>query len=559
MWLAASVLAAQAPEITTKDSAVTFKSGVNLVDVPVVVRDSRGRAVGDLGVDDFRVLDNGKPQTISKFRVEHLAARAPADSANSEAVNPGAAGGAATDAMPGRFIAYVFDDVHMSLGDLAPTREAARKRIDSLPAGNDRMAIFSLSGNTMTEFTGDRAKLDAALDNLSLRAATVEKSVEQNSCPPVTYYQANLINDGDGQALQSAATDALTCLHLHDPKNGPTRDEFQAAQSAARRALGRGEQDSVISFDGLFACVSRMAAMPGQRLMVLVSNGFPIMTRDHEEVSRLIDRAVQAGVVVSALDARGLYTASAAGDASDRTITLGNLSLKTRYSAEEAEAQLTLMASLADGTGGTFYHGLNDFNEGLARITAVPEYLYVLGFHPADLKLDGNAHTLRVTLKAPKGLSVEARKQYYAAAYAATPAEQAKRQIEEAFFSREEVHDAPAELQTQYFEGSDGKPMLSTVVRIDVSKLGFQREADRNENRLTVTTGVFDSDGNYVTGVQKTVDLRLQDATLKSLESSGVAVKSSFAVQPGRYLVRMVVVDAQDQTLSAESGQIEIP
>jgi hypothetical protein len=189
----------------------------------------------------------------------------------------------------------------------------------------------------------------------------------------------------------------------------------------------------------------------------------------------------------------------------------------------------------------------------------MPEYLYVLSFNPSELKLDGKPHSLRVALKEKKGLMVESRRQYFAGTYAATEADQAKRQIEEAFFSREERHDAPAALQTQYFQGSDGKPTLSTIVRIDVSKLGFKREADRNQNSLVITTGVFDSDGNYVAGLQKTVDLRLQDATLRSLQASGISVKSSFPVQPGRYLVRMVVRDAQDQLLSAESGQIEIP
>ena len=62
----------QSAEISTHEAPVTFKSGLNLVPVPVVVRDSRGNAVGTLGVDDFQLFDNGKPQTISKFTVEKL-------------------------------------------------------------------------------------------------------------------------------------------------------------------------------------------------------------------------------------------------------------------------------------------------------------------------------------------------------------------------------------------------------------------------------------------------------------------------------------------------------
>lgn len=561
--LLVALASAQTPEITTKDSQVTFKSGVNLVNVPVTVRDSHGRAVGDLSVNDFQIFDNGKLQTISKFRVEHLSEK-PAGIASPTPEGPNSSAGSQTapgaSAIPDRFIAYVFDDVHMNLGELAPTRQAVRKRLDSQHPGSERTAIFSLSGSAMTEFTSDPEKLHAALDNLMPRGPSAGESEEPTSCPPVTYYEADqIINEHNPQTLESAALDALVCLHRH-PLDGPlTNEEYQAAQGAARRALGLGERDSVTSFDGLSTAIGRMAVMPGQRLIVLVSNGFPILERDHEDVSGLIDSAIRTGVVVNTLDARGLYTASAAGEASERTLSLRNITQKTRDRVDGAEAQLALMSALADGTGGAFYHGLNDFDEGVARLAAAPDYMYVLSFNPAELKLDGKPHSLRVALKTRKGLSVEARKQYYAGAYGATSADQTKRQIEEAFFSREERHDAPAELQTQYFQGSNGKPTLSAVVRIDVSKLGFKREADRNQNSLVITTGVFDSDGNYVTGLQKTVSLRLQDATLRSLQASGLSVKSSFSVQPGRYLVRMVVRDAQDQLLSAESGQIEIP
>src|SRR4051794_21580242 len=63
-------LAAQTGETNTKETAVTFKSGVSLVPVPVVVRDGKGKTVSTLGIEDFQLFDNGKPQMISKFTVE---------------------------------------------------------------------------------------------------------------------------------------------------------------------------------------------------------------------------------------------------------------------------------------------------------------------------------------------------------------------------------------------------------------------------------------------------------------------------------------------------------
>src|SRR5260370_41611277 len=48
-------------------SAVVKKS-VNLIQVPVVVRDRKGHAVTNLNVDDFAVYDNGTLQKIAQFR-----------------------------------------------------------------------------------------------------------------------------------------------------------------------------------------------------------------------------------------------------------------------------------------------------------------------------------------------------------------------------------------------------------------------------------------------------------------------------------------------------------
>ena len=234
------------------------------------------------------------------------------------------------------------------------------------------------------------------------------------------------------------------------------------------------------------------------------------------------------------------------------------------YRTTEATTQSDVMASLAEGTGGTFYHGTNDYDEGIARTAAAPDYLYVLGFSPLDLKLDGKYHNLKVTLKNPRppalrGADLQVRKGYYAPKYAADPAEQAKQQIEEAFFSRDEVHDLPATLLTQYFKADNGDATLSAVAKVDVKLLSFRKEAGRNLDNLTVVTGLFDNDGNFVNGVQKIVEMRLLDDTLQKRVGSGIAVKSSFPVHSGRYVVRMVVRDSEGRAMASQSSLVEIP
>src|SRR4051794_32291193 len=62
-------------EMTTRDEPAVFKARVNLVVVPVVVRDKQGNAVGNLKQEDFQLFDKGKPQYIARFTMETAAGR----------------------------------------------------------------------------------------------------------------------------------------------------------------------------------------------------------------------------------------------------------------------------------------------------------------------------------------------------------------------------------------------------------------------------------------------------------------------------------------------------
>ena len=155
-------------------------------------------------------------------------------------------------------------------------------------------------------------------------------------------------------------------------------------------------------------------------------------------------------------------------------------------------------------------------------------------------------------------LSIQARKGYYAPKQAASEVEQAKQQIQDEVFSQEELHDLPVELHTQFFKTSDDDAKLSVLVRLDVQHLHYRKADGRNNNSLTIVSAVFDRNGNFVTGNQKTLQMHWKDETLDTKLASGVTLKSSFDVKPGSYLVRLVVRDDEGQ-LAAQNGAIEIP
>jgi hypothetical protein len=175
------------------------------------------------------------------------------------------------------------------------------------------------------------------------------------------------------------------------------------------------------------------------------------------------------------------------------------------------------------------------------------------------LKLDGSFHSLKVTLKSPGKLTLQARRGYYAPTHAVDAAEQAKQEIEDAIFSQEEMHDLPVELHTQFFKSSDADAKLTVLAHVDVRRLHFQKAEGRNRNDLTVVSALFDRNGNYVQGNKQILEMRLRDTTLQNKLGSGITLKASFDVKPGSYLVRLVVRDAQGQMMSAENGAVEIP
>jgi len=115
------------------------------------------------------------------------------------------------------------------------------------------------------------------------------------------------------------------------------------------------------------------------------------------------------------------------------------------------------------------------------------------------------------------------------------------------------------ELHTQFFKSSDVNAKLSVLARIDVRQLRFRKADGRNLDILTVASGLFDRNGNYVTGVEKTVDMHLKDETLAVKLNSGITVRSGFDVAPGSYFVRIVVRDTEGQKMAALNGAVEIP
>jgi VWFA-related protein len=552
--------ASDKPEMDTHDSSIPLESRVNLVPIRVVVRDAKGQVVSNLRKEDFQVFEDGKPQDISHFSVETPA------SFTQTFVRPDALPGTpepekppADFVPPSRFVALLFDDVHVALADLLHARVAATRYVDEALQPTDRVAVFTVSGQSQTDFTKDRDKLHSALLGLMPRAVAGTSTTGTGTCPPIDYYEADLIqNKNDQQALNVATQDTLACMFNNDPLQ--LAAARQMAISTAMQVNDAGESQTVYAFRRLEEVLRRISALPGQRSLVLLSPGFIYPGREYD-LSRIIDQANRSNVFINTLDARGLYTPDLGdiGQPDQGSANAGIAGARSMYRSNAQFAESDVLNVLADGTGGLAFHNNNDLTGGLRMIASAPDISYLVAFVPHNLKYDGRFHSLKVTLVTKQKANVQARRGFYAPKHSVSVEEAAKQDIEDALFSQEEQHGLPVELHTQYYKVDSANAKLAVMTRVDIAHMRFEKAAGRNQNNLTIVAALFDRDGNIVTGIEKNVEMHLLDATLQRLSRTGLTVKTSFDVKPGDYVVRLVVRDSNAAQLSAENGVVEIP
>ena len=161
-------------------------------------------------------------------------------------------------------------------------------------------------------------------------------------------------------------------------------------------------------------------------------------------------------ITINTIDARGLYTPDLAGDiASPSHSSPYTFAIATSFHLQAQSAQEEVLADLALGTGGTYFHNRNDVDGAMKQAGAAPEISYLLGFSPQNFKIDGKFHEIKVTLTGKREANIQARRGYYAPRTVADPAAAAKAAIEEAIFARYEIHDLPVDLETQFFKKDD--------------------------------------------------------------------------------------------------------
>jgi VWFA-related protein len=250
----------QAAPPAAPQPGVMIKKESKLVLVDAVVTDKKGNYVHDLSQADFKVFEDNKAQQVSSFSAGVDAAA----QANGQR----------------RYLILFFDNSTMAMPDQIQARGAAKKFIEA-NAGPDRMmAVVDFGGSLriVQNFTANANLLQAAVSGV--KTSSVDPNAPASDVP-VTVASAGLFSLGNAAADFGA------------------RSMLLAIRSLAKN----------------------LRSIPGRKMVVLFSGGFPLTSENQSELTATIDACNKSNVAVYALDARGLTARVPGGSARRNTPT----------------------------------------------------------------------------------------------------------------------------------------------------------------------------------------------------------------------------------------------
>jgi VWFA-related protein len=268
--LAGQTPQAQAPAAPAVDASqqpgVTIKAESRLVLVDAVVTDKKGNYVHDLTQNDFKVYEDNKEQGVASFSFG-------ADTAVQAQGQK-------------RYLILFFDNSTMAMPDQIQARAAAKKFIDA-NAGPDRlMAVVDFGGTLriVQNFTANADLLRAAVGGAKGSA------VDPNAQAPVEVASAGLSPSASPMGGSIGSSSPFSSMSNAEADFG-ARSMLLSVRSLAKNLRG----------------------VPGRKMVVLFSSGFPLTSESESELTATIDACNKANVAIYSLDVRGLVAAPPVG------------------------------------------------------------------------------------------------------------------------------------------------------------------------------------------------------------------------------------------------------
>lgn len=508
---AAHVLLAQAPQ------PPTFRVQVDVIEIDASVTDANGNVVTDLTSDDFEILENGRPQTITSFGLVNIPRSRPDRplfAAN--AIQPDVQ---SNNQGEGRLYVLALDQV--SGEQILRTRKFVRRFIEQYFAPNDLGAVVYLG-------RADHSKAQGLTNNPRLLLQSVDAFTGGFGEAPLTGGMSAIQNAG-GAAAPGAPP-------LTDANNMERNIRLREAMSSLRQV------------------VEYMATVHGRRkALLLFSTGYPseiyrvidyrggTLNLAEEDMHRAITAATRNNVVIYPIDPRGLredgdLAESDTGPPTDPT---------SRFEASitRLEARQSLVA-IANATGGFALHNSNSFENAFNRIVQENSSYYVLGFSSTNDRRDGRFRKLEVRVKRP-GLMVRGRSGYMAPLRNERPPDPPKPAanvslpVSEALRSTVGVNGLPLRVFAAPFKGAEKNAAVVIAVEVDGSQLGLVEKDGVHTGAFEVSYFSVDMRNKVFPGQTQTARLTLRPETYQQVRSNGIRMLLETDLPPGRYQVRV--------------------
>ena len=552
------------------DQTDVIKVTSNLVNLDVIVKDKKGKAVTDLKAEDFTVSENGVPQHIEFFdstlTSENGAGR-PATaivSTQPKPVNP--------IGLPRNIIALVLDGQSTELANLKHVREGIEKYIRERLSDSDSVALFSIAGGLqlLQSFTRDKAKLLAAV-NQAYTSSNVSKTSEARSLAQDINSIREKLSAGPtepipetpaGGAAGSAAAEALIAQHV--------LEQYMQLRSA----LSVQQTRPVLA--ALAAICEGLRPIPGKKTLVMFSEGFVASETLDWQVQSTIDIANRANVAIYIIDSSGLTGGtptsgalvassplagiSGANSMENRRRVGGGESVFDITRQEGLNRQQDLLYKISDDTGGRFIKNTNDIAVGLDRIDSEIRSRYTLAYRSTDQNFDGSFRKVKIEVRR-SDLSVVTRPGYYAIPPSQiVPFSPADTKLLASFATLEAHPTLPLSLEMNSFRTREGYYIVPISFDIAPSEVQFDRKGDKQRLQLEVL-GVVRAEGDdkILSRLGGNFDVALTEQQYESILRDKIFYRQDMQLEAGNYSIDLIVRDRLSGKVAARRQKLALP
>ena len=309
--------------------------------------------------------------------------------------------------------------------------------------------------------------------------------------------------------------------------------------------------------------VQRLSDLPGQRLLVMVSDGFTLYDTgggmDMDDLQSISSRAVRSGVVIYSIDAKGLQPPALY----DVSLDLPSDPRISRYADSSERDQENVLNALAKDTGGEAIFNTNDTAGAMGRALDDNQVYYRLAYYPEITESDWKFRKITIRIKNHPEYKVRAQRGYIPADLAKkTKEEDAKtpqQRFVNAILEPLPVTDIGVTATASFIEAPEDNAQVSLQMHIDGKTLTYREENGKYHFEAEILTMIYNSDGKRVDLKSDNIQGDLTPERLEVAKQNGFQYDRRVQLKPGLYQIRAGVTEPANARTGTATAWIETP